>query len=146
MIRVTVKEIYELQKSIQSTGEVHALIGPQEAFSTGKFFVAWARSVHGEDFYLALYRDAESWRKASEVRVSTHANVVTSPPVEVKPIPAGDADEDDPVYAEDDDEYDEEEEEEYDEDPDFNDEVDDPSDPPELYSNRSVEGRYRENE
>jgi hypothetical protein len=72
MIRVTVKEIYELQKSVQATGEVHAIVGPKEAFSTDRFFVAWSRSVHGDDYYLAVYRDAESWKRASTESVVEH--------------------------------------------------------------------------
>jgi hypothetical protein len=117
MIRVTVKEIYELQKSIQSTGEVHAIVGPKEAFSTDRFFVAWARSVHGEDFYLAVYRDGDSWRKASNSdkqlpNTSDYGRAIIDQAIEnVKngwtPEAENDDDDDDDDYYDDDEEDDE---------------------------------------
>jgi hypothetical protein len=64
MIRLTVRELYALQQSIQSSGEVNATVMPFAAFSTSNLFVAWARATDGQTYYLALWKDSESWEKA----------------------------------------------------------------------------------
>lgn len=65
IIRLSVEQLHELQRAIQATGEVNATVLPKTAFSTDKLFVAWARSVNQEEFYLAVWRNEDSWKAAS---------------------------------------------------------------------------------
>jgi hypothetical protein len=65
MIRLSVEQLHELQRSIQATGEVNATVLPRNAFATDRLFIAWARSISQEEFYLAIWKDEKSWEKAA---------------------------------------------------------------------------------
>lgn len=90
MVRLTVKEIYELQEDIQRTGEVNATVMTRDAFIAGSLFIAWARSAEGEEFYLAIWRNNDSWiRVRNETQamgeIAYHMQRLRSTPLPPRP-------------------------------------------------------------
>lgn len=71
MIRLSVEQLHELQRAIQRTGEVNATVLPKNAFRTDHLFIAWARSISQEEFYLAVWQNEKSWDKPTAPKTLT---------------------------------------------------------------------------
>lgn len=61
MIRLTVEQLYQLQKEIQEAGEVNATILPESAMATYRLAIAWAKGTGGATLYLSLWKNEKSW-------------------------------------------------------------------------------------
>lgn len=65
MIRLTVEQLYALQKSIQVGGQAHTAVLPFDAMNSHRLIIAWARGrAAGDGLYLCLWRNDKSWTDA----------------------------------------------------------------------------------
>ena len=67
LIRLSYDEMQELQRQIQSTGQVNATVVPEslyQQFKDKNVFIAWSRNMSREEFFLMVWRNADEWNRA----------------------------------------------------------------------------------
>lgn len=65
MIRLTVEQLFALQRAIDAGGQAKTTVLPLQAMMTHRLIVAWAKGRSaGTDYYLSVWRDTKSWDEA----------------------------------------------------------------------------------